>query len=172
MPSMNKERPQHPRPWSLKLVVLYKAVLGLVEVVFGFTFTFVALGIERAAASSLIQSMISKELGEDPNDFFIHWLLTHNLPVSLRTAMQVSLVVLFIGVVKLIIAYAIWKHSHKAQVVTLVLVGALGVAGAVDTVHAFGWFKVLATAMDFVLFYYLAWVLPKHVPLDEFEAQG
>ena len=158
------------RPLSLKLVVLYKAALGLVEVVFGASLGALAFGFKQASSSSSVQAvfnqLVAHELSEDPNDLFIHWLLTHNLPIELTTAFQVSLVVLVVGVVKLIIAYGIWKHSYRAQVITLTLVAVLGIAGTIDTVRAFSWFKAIATSVDYLLFYYLAVMLPRHLPLD------
>ena len=116
--------------------------------------------------AKLIHWLVEKELGEDPNDFFIHWLLTHNIPLILDTALKVSLVVIVVGVVKLIIAYGIWQHSHRAQIMSLVLVGCLGLAGLIDTIHLFSWFKVIAVFVDGLLFYYLAFILPKHISLD------
>lgn len=161
---------KRPRPLSLKIVVFYKAVLGLVEVVFGATFIAVALGVQNVTTNSFIHTLVAKELVEDPNDIFIHWLLTHNFPIALRTAMQISVLVLLVGIVKLAVAYGIWKHSHRAQVASLILVGGLGLAGIFDIIFSsFGWFKLIATAVDIILFYYLAWVMPKHFPLDSKE---
>lgn len=154
------------RPLSLKLIVLYKVTLGLVEVLFGFTFAAVALGVQQAAASRIIQHLIAKELSEDPNDFLVRWVLTHNVPEVLHAVLGPSLVVLALGLVKLFIAYAVWQNSRRTHAIALALVAALGVAGAVSTVHAFSWFKVVATGVDVLLLYYLAWVLPRHYPLD------
>lgn len=155
------------RPLSLKLIVLYKLTLGLVEVIFGFTFVAVALGVQQVAASRIIQYLIARELSEDPNDFFVRWVLTHNLPGVLHTVLGPSLVVLALGLVKLFIAYAIWQNSRRTHVIVLILVAALGLAGLVSTLQAFSWFKVAATSVDALLLYYLAWVLPRHYPLDE-----
>lgn len=160
------------RPLSLKLIVLYKATLGLVEVVFGLVFMGLAFGVQSRVVNSLVQRMVTNELNEDPNDFFAHWVVTHNLPASLHAVFTPSVVVLTLGVVKLFIAYSIWQNSRRLHAITLVLVAGLGVAGLVSTIHAFSWFKVVATSIDALLLYYLAWVLPKQFPLDSAPASG
>src|SRR3989339_796410 len=113
----------HVRPLSLRLVVLYKFILGLVELIFGSSFVLLTLGAQEVSSSGVVQKIISKELGEDPNDLFVHWLLTHNLPFPISTALHLSLLVLALGIIKLII--------------------------------------------DFLLLYYLAFVLPKHIEQDK-----
>ncbi|HCU47510.1 MAG: hypothetical protein UW01_C0020G0004 [Candidatus Nomurabacteria bacterium GW2011_GWA2_43_66] len=157
----------HVRPLSLRLVVLYKFILGLVELIFGSSFVLLTLGAQEVSSSGVVQKIISKELGEDPNDLFVHWLLTHNLPFPISTALHLSLLVLALGIIKLIIAYSIWQHSHKAKILSIILVSALGIGGMIEIWQNFGWFKVVATIIDFLLLYYLAFVLPKHIEQDK-----
>ena len=70
-------------------------------------------------------------------------------------------------IIKLIIAYSIWQHSHKAKILSIILVSALGIGGMIEIWQNFGWFKVVATIIDFLLLYYLAFVLPKHIEQDK-----
>ena len=159
------ENKSHTKAISLRLVVLYKLILGLVEIILGTIFVVLALGVQSVATGGFIQKVIAKELGEDPNDIFLHWILTHNLPFPIRTALHLSLLLVILGIVKLVIAYGIWQHSHRAKILTIILVLSLGIGGLVEIISNFSWFKILATSIDFVLLYYLVFVLPKHTTI-------
>jgi len=158
---MSKSK-SHTQAISLRLVVLYKVILGLVEIILGTIFVVFALGVQSVATGGFIQKIMAKELGEDPNDIFLHWLLTYNLPFPMRTALHLSLLLVIFGIIKLIIAYGIWQHSHRVKLMTIALVLIMGLVGTIETIHVFSWFKVLATAVDFMLLYYLVFVLPQH----------
>lgn len=72
-----------------------------------------------------------------------------------------------LGIVKLIIAYSIWQHSRRARLLSIILVLTLGLGGILEIYKSFSWFKALATGIDFLLLYYLVFVLPKHILLDK-----
>ena len=125
------------RPLSLVLVVLYKGFFGLVETVFGAALIGVTLWFSNPSSHRLIDKLISKELSEDPHDVVVNWVLTHNLPVSPHMALQLSFLVLSLGLLKLFIATGIWFRSPVARQVSLVLVASLGLFGMVELAHSF-----------------------------------
>lgn len=150
------------RPLSLILVVLYKGILGLIEIVFGLALLVVTIGGSSLTSSHFIQNFIIRELAEDPNDFILHWILTHNLP-SAQTALHLGLLVLILGLVKIFIAIGIWYSSRQVRNISLFIVSTLGIFGLTEIVRSFSIFKLLTVVIDFVLLYYLWKVLPKHL---------
>ena len=151
------------RPLSLALVVLYKGLFGLVEVVFGGALVAVTLWFTNPNSHHFINQLIASELAETPRDAFVSWILTHNLPISPSMALQFGVLVLVLGILKLLVAAGIWYRSPAARVATMVLVAALGLFGVVELWYNFDWFKFGTVIIDAALFYYLWRVLPKYL---------
>jgi uncharacterized membrane protein len=86
------------------LVVLYKGILGFIEIAFGLALLVVTISGKRLTSSHFIQNFIIRKLVEDPNDFILHWILTRNLS-STQTALHLGLLVLILGLVKIFYSY-------------------------------------------------------------------
>jgi uncharacterized membrane protein len=150
------------RPLSLTLVVLYKGILGLIEIVFGLALLVVTIGGSSLTSSYFIQNFIVNELAEDPNDFILHWFLTYNFP-SAQTVLHLGVLVLILGLVKIFIAIGIWYSSRQVRNISLFIVATLGIFGLAEISRGFSIFKLVTVVVDFVLLYYLWKVLPKHL---------
>lgn len=150
-------------------MVLYKGILGTVEVLFGSAMLAVTLGANYLVASGLAQAIINEELSEDPHDLFMHWLLTHNFPLSHSTALGLGALALGLGLAKLFIAAGIWFRSGRMRSVSLLILGFIGAIGLGALIRSFSWFKLLTVGLDLAVLYYLWRVLPHYLktsPLD------
>ncbi|GEM_PF-1813967 len=143
------------RPIGLVLMVLYKALWGVLELVAGILIMFSS-------------RLIAGELIEDPQDLFINWLLrqTH---VSVSSGMWLGAVVGLLGVGKLLLAFGLWHRSYAVRNFGVVFFAMLAVFGAYEVLLHFSLFKLAALAVDVFILYYFWRILPKHFRHGEIE---
>ncbi|OIO52457.1 hypothetical protein COY93_02605 [Candidatus Uhrbacteria bacterium CG_4_10_14_0_8_um_filter_58_22] len=139
----------HPfgRPLGLLLLVLYKGVWGLMEIVAG---TFVVFS----------HRILSGELTEDPQDLLANWIFSH---VGVAQAHRIGAVIVLLGAIKLAIAVGVWYRSWLMRNVSLVFLGVAAAFGIYEVVVSFTVFRLAALLVDLVLIYYFWRVLPRHL---------
>ena len=137
------------RPVGLVLIVVYKAVWGMLEL---------------AAAGLITKSATLRgELTDDPQDQLVAWLLAHwNLQPSQLRAMSAALLVL--GLVKIVLALGIWYRSWWIRDVALVTMGIAGVFALGALVVQFSLFRLVVVGTDLLIVLYLWRFLPRYLP--------
>jgi uncharacterized membrane protein (DUF2068 family) len=96
------ERTRFRRPIGL-LVMGYKAVLGLTEVVVG-----AFLAVPGVDPQAIFARLSAEELREDPGDHFVA-LVTRQLPSLVHHRRPVAVGLILLGLAKLVAAAAMWE---------------------------------------------------------------
>jgi uncharacterized membrane protein len=96
------KRTRFRRPLGL-LVILYKALLGLTEIVVG-----IFLAIPSVDPAATFARLSAEELREDPGDHFVA-LVTRHLPSLLHHRGPVAVGMILLGLAKLVAAAAMWE---------------------------------------------------------------
>jgi uncharacterized membrane protein (DUF2068 family) len=137
------------RPLGLILIVLYKAVWGVLEV--------------TAAGFVTRAPLLRAELVDDPQDQLASWVLAH-LPMQPAQLRFVSIGLLALGLLKLVLALGVWYRSWLVRDVALVVMGVAGIfaVGAL-AVHVSA-FRAVVVATDLLIVTYLWRYLPRHLP--------
>jgi len=146
-----KDTGPHPfgQPLGLVLIVAYKAIWGLTELLAGALLIF-------------SKRLISGELAEDPQDLFINWLLSH-FNVDYRAAAYTGIVFIGLALAKLVLAAGIWSRSWRFRQAALVFFSAIAVFGAYHLSVKFTALKLFAVLADLSILFYLWKVLPRHL---------
>jgi uncharacterized membrane protein (DUF2068 family) len=141
------------RPLGLVLIVAYKLVWGVAEVLAG-AFVHKAPGILRA------------QVAQDPQDQFANWILAHtNLePEHLRA---ITFGLLTVGLFKLVLAGGIWYRSWLVRDIALWVMGIGGLFAIGALVSHFTLVRLVVLAIDLSIVAYLWRFLPRHLPPRE-----
>ncbi len=154
------------RPPSLVLVVVYKAVMGTLEIISGvliFIFSFLA---GKIGASDWVQGIIAHELAQDPQDRFINWLTSLDLHSVQVFSLRLGIFIFFLGVIKIILAIGVWKRSMLVRNIGLWFFLGLGLFGVYDIIAHFSIFKCIALLLDLFILYYFWKILPRHIKIE------
>lgn len=149
------------RPAGLILIVAYKGIWGLVEIILGSVALILSYFVRHVATSRTIQEWIAKELSEDPQDIFINWLLSRG--GWLHDSISLGWILIIFGVVKVAIAVGIWRRSWLVRDVGIVLFSGAAVFGAYEIAGNFSFFKLIILAFDIAILFYFWQSLPKHL---------
>lgn len=141
------------RPLGLVLVVAYKALLGVFE-----------LGLGTLVYGSA--RIIANELAEDPQDLLINWILSNLHPV-IANAHQYGALIIFLGVVKLGLAFGLWQGSRHVRPAGLIIFGILGFYGTLHLMFNPSYAKGFFLLIDILILFYFWKVLPKHIHRGE-----
>ena len=137
------------RPVGLILIVVYKAVWGLLEL--------------SAAGLITKSATLRGELTDDPQDQLAAWLLAHwNLQPSQLRAMSAGLLAL--GLVKIVLALGMWYRSWWIRDIALVTMGIAGVFALGALVVEFSLFRLALVGTDLLIVLYLWRILPRYLP--------
>lgn len=156
-------------PWSLKLLALYKACLGIGEMVVG-GFLILAGQIANGFRLSFLQDLVLEELQEDPQDRFAHWILNQDQIANIHALTGLGLFVAFLGVLKIVMAFGLWYRSPRLRIILLVLLSATSLFGLYELWRDFSFFLAMILGLDLWILYYLFRIFPKH--LDQSEPRG
>lgn len=140
------------RPPAFLLIIAYKALWGIAEVILGTLILF-------------SWKIITRELGEDPNDLFLNWLLVH-LPFGQKQALPLGAAVLTFGAVKLALAIGLWFHPKLTRQLGIIFLSGAGFVGTYATLRSYSVFKAMALAFDISILLYFIFVLPRHLSQD------
>ncbi len=158
-------RPSHHRPLGLKLIIIYKFVMGTGEVLSGLALT--GGGIAAFITSRFIDPMTithtlsSHELAEDPNDLFAKWIISQSPTHLFHTALNVGLILLAIGSIKLIVAFGLLLRSKRAHALAVLFVALLTIFSTLDLLLHTTFIRGCAVGIELATLYYLLEVIPK-----------
>jgi Predicted membrane protein len=133
-------------PFGLVLIVAYKGIWGVVELLGGILVFF-------------SHAILAGELTEDPQDIFANWVFAH---LGVADARRIGSVIILLGAIKLAIAIGIWYRSWWMRKAALIFFCAASIFGLYEIITAPTLFKVGALIIDLFLIYYFWKVLPKH----------
>jgi uncharacterized membrane protein len=138
------------RPLGIVLIVFYKLVWGMTELLAG-AFVHKAPAVVRA------------KLAQDPQDQLANWVLAHtNLqPEHLRA---ITLGLLAAGLVNLVLAGGLWYRSWVVRDVALWVLGLAGLLAVIALLSTFTLFRLSLLVIDVLIVWYLWRVMPAHLP--------
>ena len=136
-------------PLGLFIIIAYKALWGLIEIVGGVLIVY-------------SDRLISNELLEDPQDFVANWL-TNNIHISHADTVHIGLTAVALGVIHLVLAACLWTRQYFIRSFGVVLFSILGLYGLYHVIYYFSWLGMSALAMDLISLVYFLLVLPQHL---------
>lgn len=137
------------RPIGLLLIIGYKAIWGIIEVVSGILLLY-------------SYQIITKELIEDPQDQLARWILDH---VYATNTSHVPIVALFIsfGILKILLALCLWFRIRFVREIGLIFFSLVACFGVYSLITHFSLFILVVLAADVSALYYFLKILPKHL---------
>jgi len=151
------------RPLGLILIVAYKGVWGLVEIILGILALIFSSVIRHVAASNFIHDLITRELAEDPQGIFINWLATHDPSGILQKSISLGFGLVILGVIDCGIALAVWFRSWLIRDIGIVFFSAVAIYGITSLAISFSFFKLLAVVLNISILFYFWQAMPKHL---------
>jgi uncharacterized membrane protein len=151
------------RPLGLILIVAYKGVWGLVEIILGILALIFSSVIRHVAASNFIHELIARELAEDPQGIFINWLATHDPSGILQRSISLGFGLVILGVIDCGIALAVWFRSWLIRDIGIVFFSAVAIYGIASLSVDFSLFKLLAIILNLLVLFYFWQTMPKHL---------
>ncbi|MFA5413507.1 MAG: DUF2127 domain-containing protein [Patescibacteria group bacterium] len=149
------------RPLGLILIVAYKGIFGLVEIVLGSLDLFLVYVVRHVATSEFISVWITKELAEDPQDIFINWLLSHAGWV--KSSLAVGWVLIILGAIKIILAIGVWYRLWIVRDIGVIFFSGVAVYGVYELAVNFSLLKMIILFFDMLILFYFWQALPKHL---------
>lgn len=151
------------RPLGLILIVFYKGVWGLIEIILGSLALIFSSLIRHVAASDFIRGLITRGLTEDPQGIFINWLAAHDPSGILQKLISLGLGLVILGVIDLGIALAVWFRSWIIRDIGIVFFSGVAIYGIASLAIDFSLFKLLAVVLNISILFYFWQMLPKHL---------
>lgn len=151
------------RPLGLILIVFYKGVWGLVEIILGSLALIFSSLIRHVAASDFIHDLIARELAEDPQGIFINWLAAHDPSGILQRSISLGLGLVILGIIDLAIAIAVWFRSWLIRDIGIVFFSGVAIYGIASLAINFSFFKLLAVILNTSVLFYFWQMMPKHL---------
>lgn len=147
MKHIDLERHYFDRPLGLLLIIGYKTLWGLSEIATGTAFLF-------------SYRFLTGELLEDPQDLLANWFLTHLTKPQTITLGEVFLA---LGVIKLILAVALWFRLKYIRLLGLLFFGSVGAFGLTHLAFHFSWQTLVGLLLDLGALLYFWRILPNHL---------
>lgn len=151
------------RPLSLVLIVAYKTVWGLVEAALGTGVLVVVATWQHVGRNAWVHALVQKELSEDPHDALISWFLAHDSTSSRHILVQIGIVLLVLGVLKVVLAVGVWRRSWLMRDIFMILLTIGAVIGLAALGRHFSALRLTTLVLDLLVLYYLWRVLPKYL---------
>lgn len=146
-------------------IIIYKYVMGVLEFFSGLTLTMSSvLGFAAARfidPLAIVRALTAGELSEDPHDLFANWILAQTPGTLLHDALNVGLVLLLIGCIKLLIATALVLKSSKLHAGALLLVALLTITSMIGFITHMTVLRGLAVVIEIIVLYYLVREIPR-----------
>lgn len=149
------------RPLGLILIVAYKGIWGLMEIILGALAIIFGTFIRHVATSDFVHGLIAREIAEDPQDIFINWLVSHAR--WLDATLSVGWILIILGAIKVAIALGIWFRSWAVRDFGIVFFSGVAIYGVYELTVDFSFFKLLAVLLDTFILFYFWQMLPKHL---------
>ncbi|MFH1509477.1 MAG: DUF2127 domain-containing protein [bacterium] len=152
------------RPLSFILVLLYKGVAGLLEIVLGALAFLSSFFIEYLPVTQFLENVFANELTEDPTDIFANWLITQSPFVFTQNNLLRSAIILIVlGLLKIILIAGLWFKSKKVRNIALLFFSLVTIFGIYQLISAFSFLTFIFIIVDALIIYYLWRVYPKHI---------
>jgi uncharacterized membrane protein len=151
------------RPLGLILIVFYKGVWGLVEIILGVLALIFSSVIRHVAASDFIRDLIARELADDPQGIFINWIAAHDPSGILQESISLGLGLVILGVIDCAIAVAVWFRSWLVRDIGVVFFSGVAIYGIASLAINFSFFKLLAVVLNLSILFYFWQMMPKHL---------
>ena len=151
------------RPLGLILIVFYKGVLGLSEIIAGAIALIFSSLIRHAATSDFFHDLIVRELAEDPQGIFINWLVAHDPSGILQESISLGWGLVILGVIDAGIALAVWFRSWLIRDIGIVLFSGVAIYGIASLAVSFSFLKLLAVVFNIFILFYFWQAMPKHL---------
>jgi uncharacterized membrane protein len=151
------------RPLGLILIVFYKGVWGLVEIVLGSLALIFSSLLRHVAASDFIRDLIARELAEDPQGIFINWLAAHDPSGVLQKSISLGFGLVILGIIDLAIAIAVWFRSWLIRDIGIIFFSGVAIYGIASLALSFSFFKLLAVVLNVSILFYFWQMMPKHL---------
>lgn len=137
------------RPLGLFLVILYKAVWGIVETIGGILLFYST-------------SIIANELAEDPQDRLMNWIVAH-VHLEPKTVMEAGALIVIFGLSKIAIAVGLWHETKLVREISIAFFALIGLFGFFQVITKPTVFHFAVLAADLFILWYLWKILPKHL---------
>lgn len=144
------------RPPGLVIIVFYKFLAGLGDMILGFLFLFT------------IKGYIKKELAEYPQDEFLSFLI-HGGHFKPETSTSVGQLFIFFGILNLIIAISLWYRSHTMRKILIGFLAMVTSYAFVVVLFHFTPFKLFCFLADLAILLYLWKIIPHHFNHPEYK---
>lgn len=154
-----------PSFFSLKILALYKACLGIGEVVVGIAL-FVAGRVANGYRFSFLEKVVAEELQEDPQDRFAHWILSQEQGANIHALIGLGGFVAILGVVKIIVALGLWYQSRRLYALLLVLLSATSLFALYELFRDFSWSLAILLGFDLMILFYVFRIFSASVPSE------
>ncbi len=138
------------KPVGLALIVGYKGLWGMIEVVAGILVL-------------LSYRYVTRELIEDPQDMLATWLISH-FDVTKAASFKLGSLIIAFGIGKLVLAAALWHWPWTARRFAIGFFCLIAVFGGWHLLTApFSWVTEAAVLVDVFIIWYFAAILPEHL---------
>ncbi len=151
---------------GLVMLAAYEGIFGVLNALFGLAVIFVAKGVWHIAPMQALAAIIQREVEEDPQDVFFHWLANHLPRISPDSALAVGWVVLIYGLIKILITAGLWYRAEATRNASVAVFAFFAIYGFYLLYVKFTWWKLGAEAVDVFVLYYFWEVLPRHLSKD------
>lgn len=150
------------KPLSLILLVIYEGLFGLVKIIFGLSLLLESYLVKASVSNQLFQKIIEKELAEDPQDVFAHWVLGQSLANT--TIIHIGWLLIILGLINFIIAVGVWFRSWAIRNFGVFFFATIGIFGIYEIFFVkFSSLGFVGLAIDVFLFYYFWKKLPRYL---------
>ena len=149
------------RSSSLLMLIFYKLLLAVVEVLAGGLCLIGAFFVKHASLADAISRTSTGDNLDRSVNWIIHWLVTSNIDYPL--IQQIGIILIAFGLFNVLLAVGVWFKSHKMRIVALVVFGALTLYGVYELVENISALNIISVLMDLIIFYYFWKVLPRHL---------
>ena len=137
------------RPAGLLLVIAYKGLWGMAEIVSG-------------TLLIVFRTVIAAELSDDPQDLLANWLYSH-LETYHVDPLYVGSIVIGFGLIKVILAMCLWYRFALIREIGLVFFSLVGAYGVYYLTLQYSQVTFFALLFDLCALYYFWKILPKHL---------
>ena len=148
----------------MTIIAIYKSIFGFVEIVLGLILAIGAFFTHILFVNTFIQTLIQNELTEDPQDFLANLFISHNIAFGTKSILQVASFIIILGIIKLLIAYAVWFRSKIVRNISMYILSFIGIIGIYAIIIKFSIFKLIGLSIDIFILYYFWKIFPKYLP--------
>lgn len=138
------------RPLGLVLIVGYKIIWGLTEILFGVLLMF-------------SYQLVASELLEDPQDLLANWILGGLHYVSRADTSYFGSIIIAFGLVKIMLGLCLWARVPLVRDIGVVFFLAVALYGLYHLIGHFSWLTLSGLVVDMSALYYFWAILPKHL---------